>query len=131
MFEVSGVLRGVFCVTNPNPDTAAALLPSLFVRQVDREERPDVDQCFMNFVQATTGGGGWPMSVWLTPDLKPFTGATYFPERRFIGVLNLLADKWSSDRCEASRRRRGARTRFVLRVLPVYFCALVATAAVG
>ena len=67
-------------------------------RQVDREERPDVDQCFMTFVQATSGGGGWPMSVWLTPDLKPFVGATYFPELRFIGVLKTLAEKWSSDR---------------------------------
>lgn len=66
--------------------------------QVDREERPDVDQCFMTFVQATSGGGGWPMSVWLTPDLKPFVGATYFPERRFISILDTLAQKWSSDR---------------------------------
>ncbi|CAM9214373.1 unnamed protein product [Laminaria digitata] len=79
----------------------AEVLNQKFVSiKVDREERPDVDQCFMNFVQATTGGGGWPMSVWLTPELKPFTGATYFPEQRFISVLNLLADKWSSDREE-------------------------------
>jgi uncharacterized protein YyaL (SSP411 family) len=47
--------------------------------KVDREERPDVDRVYMTFVQATTGGGGWPMSVWLTPDLKPFVGGTYFP----------------------------------------------------
>lgn len=68
---------------------------------MDREERPDVDQCFMTFVQATSGGGGWPMSVWLTPDLKPFVGATYFPQHRFIEVLNTLAEKWSSDRSVA------------------------------
>ena len=47
--------------------------------KVDREERPDVDRIYMTYVQATTGGGGWPMSVWLTPDLKPFVGGTYFP----------------------------------------------------
>lgn len=67
--------------------------------QVDREERPDVDQCFMTFVQATSGGGGWPMSVWLTPDLTPFVGATYFPERRFIEVLEMIAEKWDTERC--------------------------------
>ncbi len=47
--------------------------------KVDREERPDVDRVYMTFVQATTGSGGWPMSVWLTPELKPFVGGTYFP----------------------------------------------------
>ncbi len=47
--------------------------------KVDREERPDVDRIYMTFVQATTGSGGWPMSVWLTPELKPFFGGTYFP----------------------------------------------------
>jgi uncharacterized protein YyaL (SSP411 family) len=61
--------------------------------KVDREERPDVDKIYMTFVQATTGGGGWPMSVFLTPDLKPFYGGTYFPpEARFgrPGFLQLL-----------------------------------------
>src|SRR6187399_1002445 len=47
--------------------------------KVDREERPDVDRVYMTFVQATTGQGGWPMSVWLTPELQPFFGGTYFP----------------------------------------------------
>jgi len=47
--------------------------------KVDREERPDVDKIYMTFVQATTGAGGWPMSAFLTPDLKPFFGGTYFP----------------------------------------------------
>ena len=47
--------------------------------KVDREERPDVDKVYMSFVQATTGGGGWPMSVFLTPTLKPIYGGTYFP----------------------------------------------------
>ena len=52
--------------------------------KVDREERPDVDRVYMTFVQATTGGGGWPMSVWLTPQLAPFVGGTYFPPGRPI-----------------------------------------------
>ena len=58
----------------------AAIMNREFVNiKVDREERPDVDRVYMTFVQATTGGGGWPMSVWLTPELKPFVGGTYFP----------------------------------------------------
>ena len=72
--------------------------------KVDREERPDVDRIYMMFVQATTGGGGWPMSVWLTPDLKPFYGGTYFPpedrwgRHGFKSVLEQLAMAWQSDR---------------------------------
>ena len=72
--------------------------------KVDREERPDVDRIYMMFVQATTGGGGWPMSVWLTPDLKPFYGGTYFPpedrwgRHGFKSVLEQLAIAWQSDR---------------------------------
>ncbi len=72
--------------------------------KVDREERPDVDRVYMTFVQATTGGGGWPMSVWLTPDLKPFFGGTYFPpedkfgRRGFPSILKTIAQAWQSDR---------------------------------
>src|SRR5947207_15992601 len=47
--------------------------------KLDREERPDVDRTYMTYVQAATGGGGWPMSVFLTPELKPFFGGTYWP----------------------------------------------------
>src|SRR4051795_11394325 len=58
----------------------AAVMNDLFVNiKVDREERPDVDAIYMTAVQAMTGHGGWPMSVFLTPDLKPFYGGTYFP----------------------------------------------------
>ena len=61
-------------------ETVAAVMNEYFVNiKVDREERPDVDRVYMTFVQATTGHGGWPMSVFLTPDLKPFYGGTYFP----------------------------------------------------
>jgi uncharacterized protein len=72
--------------------------------KVDREERPDVDRIYMTFVQATTGGGGWPMSVWLTPDLEPFYGGTYYPpESRwgqpgFASVLAQIASAWHNDR---------------------------------
>ena len=68
--------------------------------KVDREERPDVDKIYMTFVQATTGGGGWPMNVLLTPDLKPFFGGTYFPpEGRhgrpgFLKLLQQIAALW-------------------------------------
>ena len=61
-------------------ESTAALLNQWFVPvKIDREERPDIDRIYMNYVQAATGGGGWPMSVWLTPDLHPFVGGTYFP----------------------------------------------------
>ncbi|KAK9965666.1 hypothetical protein ABG768_004743 [Culter alburnus] len=72
--------------------------------KVDREERPDVDKVYMTFVQATSGGGGWPMSVWLTPDLRPFIGGTYFPPRdtgRRPGlktVLSRIIEQWQSNR---------------------------------
>jgi len=71
--------------------------------KVDREERPDVDRVYMTFVQATTGSGGWPMSVWLTPDLQPFVGGTYFPPEDRYGqpgfkkVLERIAAAWKQD----------------------------------
>jgi uncharacterized protein YyaL (SSP411 family) len=87
-----------------NPAIAALLNEHFVSIKVDREERPDVDRVYMTFVQATTGGGGWPMNVFLTPDLKPFVGGTYFPpedrgERPgFATVLRSLADAWKNDR---------------------------------
>jgi uncharacterized protein len=71
--------------------------------KVDREERPDVDRVYMTFVQATMGGGGWPMSVWLTPELEPFVGGTYFPPEDRFGqpafrrVLQRIAEAWKND----------------------------------
>jgi len=85
-------------------EEVAAIMNREFVSiKVDREERPDVDRVYMTFVQATTGSGGWPMSVWLTPDLKPFVGGTYFPpEERygqpaFTKVLEQIATAWKQD----------------------------------
>jgi uncharacterized protein YyaL (SSP411 family) len=80
--------------------------------KVDREERPDVDRIYMTFVQATTGSGGWPMSVWLTPELKPFFGGTYFPpENRwgspgFASVLTQIASAWRTDRAKIDESAR-------------------------
>ncbi|MFN2507899.1 MAG: thioredoxin domain-containing protein [Chthoniobacterales bacterium] len=86
-------------------EAIAKLMNDNFVNiKVDREERPDIDQVYMTFVQATTGGGGWPMNVWLTPDLKPFVGGTYFPPESRNGmpglpaVLTKIAGAWKSDR---------------------------------
>jgi uncharacterized protein YyaL (SSP411 family) len=68
--------------------------------KVDREERPDVDKIYMTFVQSTTGSGGWPLNVFLTPDLKPFFGGTYFPpddrygRGSFLSVLKQVANVW-------------------------------------
>src|SRR5712671_4119840 len=81
----------------------AGVLNEHFVSiKVDREERPDVDRVYMTFVQATTGSGGWPMSVWLTPDLKPFYGGTYFPPASkwgkpgFVDILQEIARVWQA-----------------------------------
>jgi uncharacterized protein YyaL (SSP411 family) len=74
--------------------------------KVDREERPDVDRVYMTFVQATTGSGGWPMSVWLTPDLKPFYGGTYFPPDSrwgrpgFPEILREIIRVWQQERAK-------------------------------
>ena len=86
-------------------DATARVLNEYFVPvKVDREERPDVDRVYMLFVQASTGSGGWPMSVWLTPDRQPFFGGTYFPPDNrygrpgFRAVLEQLARAWKEDR---------------------------------
>lgn len=83
----------------------AAILNEYFVPvKVDREERPDVDRVYMLFVQASTGSGGWPMSVWLTPERRPFYGGTYFPPENRFGrpgfkaILQNLAQAWREDR---------------------------------
>lgn len=61
-------------------DEVTRLLNTSFIPiKVDREERPDVDRIYMNYVQATTGSGGWPLNVFLTPDLEPVFGGTYWP----------------------------------------------------
>ncbi len=96
-----------------DPSIAKQMNDNFVNVKVDREERPDVDRLYMAFVQATTGSGGWPMSVWLTPEARPFYGGTYFPPDNrygragFPSVLTQIARLWQQDRerieSEASR----------------------------
>jgi uncharacterized protein YyaL (SSP411 family) len=86
-------------------ESIAALMNSLYVNiKVDREERPDIDEIYMKAVTALTGQGGWPMSVFLTPELQPFFGTTYLPPVRahgrpsFPDVLIGLAEAYSKER---------------------------------
>jgi uncharacterized protein YyaL (SSP411 family) len=88
-------------------EAIAALLNRYFVSvKLDREERPDVDRIYMLFVQATTGSGGWPMSVFLTPTGAPFFGGTYFPPDSrygrpgFASILEQIAEAWRSRRTQ-------------------------------
>ena len=87
-----------------NEDVAQILNEHFVPVKVDREERPDLDRVYMLFVQASTGSGGWPMSVWLTPDGKPFFGGTYFPPDTRYGrpgfgaILKRLAQAWREER---------------------------------
>ena len=87
-----------------NADTAAILNEHFISIKVDREERPDVDKVYMAYVQAMTGHGGWPLSAWLTPELKPFYGGTYFPPQDrqgragFPSLLRAIAAGWANER---------------------------------
>ena len=87
-----------------NEDVARILNENFVPVKVDREERPDLDRVYMLFVQASTGSGGWPMSVWLTPEGKPFFGGTYFPPDNrygrpgFVTILQSLARAWREER---------------------------------
>ena len=65
--------------------------------KVEREERPDVDQVYMDAVQAMTRQGGWPLNCFTTPDGKPVYGGTYFPKKSWMGILNQLAELWQRD----------------------------------
>lgn len=77
-------------------DVAEVLNAHFISIKVDREERPDIDQIYMEAVMALSGHGGWPMSVFLTPDKKPFYGATFFWRAQFIQVLEQIAAHWKS-----------------------------------
>src|ERR1017187_3006118 len=86
-----------------NKEVAAVMNQYFVCIKVDREERPDIDRIYMTAVQATTGSGGWPMSVWLTPDLKPFFCGTYFPPDARYGrpgfkeLLQRIHDVWEAN----------------------------------
>jgi hypothetical protein len=88
-------------------EKVSAFLNEHFVSiKVDREERPDVDKIYMTFVQATTGSGGWPLNVFLTPERKPFFGGTYFPPNNrqdrpgFLQLLQQIHEVWQTRRGE-------------------------------
>jgi len=92
-------------------EAIARLMNAGFVNiKVDREERPDIDEIYMKAVQAMSGSGGWPMSVFLTPDLEPFYGGTYYPPRGAYGrpgfaeVLTALTKAWTDDRTRLVQR---------------------------
>jgi hypothetical protein len=86
--------------------TAAFINKNFIPIKVDREERPEIDAYYMGAIQAMTGGGGWPLSVFLTPDLKPFYGGTYFPPEptngmpSFMQVLEFVSNLWKEKRDE-------------------------------
>ncbi len=82
-----------------------ALLAQHFVSiKVDRELRPDLDDLYMTAVQAIAGRGGWPLTVILTPDLKPFWGGTYMPRDQLLNLLQTVGDAWRSSRDELQAR---------------------------
>ena len=87
-----------------DPETARILNEHFIAIKVDREERPDLDEIYMTSVQLMTGRGGWPLSVFLTPELKPFFGGTYFPPEDRFGmpgfkrVLTRVAEVWRQQR---------------------------------
>ena len=89
-----------------NQEIAAYMNENFISIKVDREERPDLDAIYMAAVQKLTGSGGWPMSVWLTPELKPFYGGTYFPAEAkygrpgFLEILTFIANSWEGRRAE-------------------------------
>ena len=99
-------------------DKVAEFLNAHFVSiKVDREERPDVDKIYMNFVQATTGQGGWPLNAFLTPDLQPFFGGTYFPPANlhgrpgFLQLLQHIQQLWSERRKDVAESARDMHSR--------------------
>jgi uncharacterized protein YyaL (SSP411 family) len=81
-----------------DPGTAKLLNEHVVAVKVDREERPDVDSVYMTATQAMTGQGGWPMTVFMTPDQEPFFAGTYFPRDRFQQLILSVAQAWRSQR---------------------------------
>ncbi|HZM70116.1 MAG TPA: DUF255 domain-containing protein [Candidatus Cryosericum sp.] len=81
-----------------DPEIAGFLNEGFVSVKVDREERPDLDTIYMSAVVSATGGGGWPMSVFLTPEKKPFHAGTYYPKPRFRDLLIAIHDAWTNQR---------------------------------
>lgn len=102
-----------------DPEIAALMNEHLINIKVDREERPDIDRIYMSAVQAITGSGGWPMSVFMTPEREPFYGGTYFPPTArhgrpgFPELVRHISELWKSDRAKVADSSRQI-TQFVL-----------------
>lgn len=96
-----------------NPVVAKIMNDHFINIKVDREERPDIDKLYMTFILIMNGSGGWPMSVWLTPDLAPITGGTYFPPTDkwgvpgFTTILQKIAKKWETDEKDLKKTGMG------------------------
>ena len=100
-----------------DPDVAALMNDHFVCVKVDREERPDVDAIYMDAVQAMTGHGGWPMTVFLAPDGRPFYGGTYFPPADrggmpgFPKIMDAVADVWANRPARSGSGRHPCRWR--------------------
>ncbi|HEY2430471.1 MAG TPA: thioredoxin domain-containing protein, partial [Acidimicrobiales bacterium] len=81
-----------------DPDVASVMNARFVSIKLDREERPDIDAIYMEATQAMTGAGGWPMTVFLTPDRRPFYAGTYFPKARFLELLDAVHHAWTEAR---------------------------------
>src|SRR5271155_917310 len=83
--------------------TVAALVNSRVVAiKVDREERPDIDAVYMSATQAMTGQGGWPMTVFMTPEGEPFYCGTYFPRAQFVQLVTAVSESWTKNKARIS-----------------------------
>ena len=97
-----------------DPETAALLNERYVAVKVDRELRPDIDAVYQDYVAATVGRGGWPLTVWLTPDKAPLFGGTYFPRTTRDGLIGFeealatVADAWTGDRKDVERTAAAA-----------------------
>jgi uncharacterized protein len=89
-----------------DPETAAVLNEYVVAIKVDREERPDVDAVYMTATQAMTGQGGWPMTVFMTPDKEPFFAGTYYPRDYFRQLVQNIAQAWREQRDDVTDRAR-------------------------
>src|SRR3984957_13255926 len=83
-----------------DPAVAAVVNSRVVAIKVDREERPDIDAVYMSATQAMTGQGGWPMTVFMTPDGEPFYCGTYFPRAQFVQLVTSVAEAWRKNKAK-------------------------------
>jgi uncharacterized protein len=102
-----------------DPQTAALMNENLVAIKVDREERPDVDAVYMTATQAMTGQGGWPMTVFMTPDRDPFFCGTYFPREHFQRLVLGVAKAWREDRDNVTSQARQISEALAERAAPL------------